>query len=416
MVSYCHGKGVTLGDINLKNIYIDGRLWLQYYLPPSAVAPDINHSSLKGPDDIPRPPPDNDNLPSQEVPQVSEHYLDGYVLPSLTLSEAVIRWCSGDLTNFDYLMLLNYHAGRCLGDPNNHPIFPWVTDFVQRNGTLRDLTCSKHRLTKGDRQLDFTYQSAMEEVRRGGVSSVSGIIPHHIGDIASDVTYYVYLARRTPKNVLCSRVRPRWVPEEYPLTLEKMYNWTPDECIPEFFTDPSIFCSIHPDLPDLGLPSWCSSPEELIATHRNLLESDVVSSNLHHWIDLVFGVKLSGDAAVRAKNVYLSLVDGHTTPRNCGIVQLFRSSHPQRHGNCSAPMVVFQWQQYLHMSSIMSIVNFDLPLMTAEPRPHAKDGHRATRGGQGGHPVLLAGRQTSEQRTASPSALVGQQANGHHRR
>ena len=62
--------------------------------------------------------------------------------------------------------------------------------------------------------------------------------------------------------------------------MQRLQEWTPDESIPDFFTDASIFSSVHEDLPDLGLPTWCSSAQEFVSWHRASLESDQVTKLL----------------------------------------------------------------------------------------------------------------------------------------
>ena len=107
-----------------------------------------------------------------------------------------------------------------------------------------------------------------------------------------------------------------------------MMSWSPDEAIPEFYTDPKIFSSINPELPDLELPDWTRTAEEFCDWHRARLESTEVSAQLHSWIDLTFGYKLSGSAAIRNKNVSLCISDSHTDLRRHGVLQLFTLPHP----------------------------------------------------------------------------------------
>ena len=155
----------------------------------------------------------------------------------------------------------------------------------------RNLALSKWRLTKGDEQLDFTYASSNP--------------PHHISDEAlSELTYCIYKvststgckavvgpicmlvlsqvpgwmtplhhcvaqARRLPQDVLESHVRTTFAANEYPMSMQRLYEWSPDECIPEFYTDACTLESLHADMPDLAVPAWAQDAEDFIRRHRS---------------------------------------------------------------------------------------------------------------------------------------------------
>lgn len=342
----CHASGLLCGELSLLDIAVDEQLCsrlkisLAHYEKFKEYRDAVPYALQNK---VPMSVSTKDNHNNGVSGQLCRNCQD-------ELKSLVLDWVNGQVSNFQYLMELNRLAGRREGDPNYHPVLPWVVDFTVPYGRFRDLKKSKFRLNKGDKQLDFTYEMTKEALAAVSGSGGSNYppdlggpvvpggpgqsdhlhVPHHISDVLSDITYYVYKARQTPKSVLCSHVRSQWEPNEYPASMERIQSWTPDECIPEFYRDPSIFRSIHPDMPDLDVPPWCNSYEEFIAVHRQLLESREVSQQLHHWIDLTFGYKLSGKEAIKAKNVCLHLVDNHTHLTSYGVVQLFDHPHPPR--------------------------------------------------------------------------------------
>jgi hypothetical protein len=90
------------------------------------------------------------------------------------------------------------------------------------------------------------------------------------------------------------------------------------ELTPEWYFSDGNFLML-PDGLDLGvrangrrvggvvLPPWAFSAADFVVRCREAIESDHVSLQLHHWVDLIFGFKQRGPAALAADNLFYYL-------------------------------------------------------------------------------------------------------------
>ena len=112
------------------------------------------------------------------------------------------------------------------------------------------------------------------------------------------------------------------------------------ELIPEFYCLPEMFenyerfnfgCRQSGErVEDVALPAWSlKDPRLFVLIHRQALESELVRNNLHNWIDLIFGSKQSGEAAVEAINVFHPAVSFNSTySPNCIMICIHFFNRP----------------------------------------------------------------------------------------
>ena len=95
-----------------------------------------------------------------------EHRYETYCRTHIDIVELIKQWQLGHVSNFDYLLILNALAGRRFHDPNNHLIFPWINDFTSATQKLRDLSQTKYRLNKGSREFSMRFLDSSLLVNR----------------------------------------------------------------------------------------------------------------------------------------------------------------------------------------------------------------------------------------------------------
>lgn len=241
-------------------------------------------------------------------------------------------WLRRDISNFDYILELNRLAGRSFNDLSQYPVFPWVLkDYRSREldlndpGVYRDL---RWPIGAQDPKVRDTLQANYE----AAVEDIDGMIPvrHFGGHFSQPNSVHSFMIRMEPFTSLhvwfqggkfdhADRLF-RSVADTY-ANASGPNSMDVKELIPEFYCNPDFLQ--NPNNISLGttqqgiplgpveLPPWAINAHDFVSKMRQALESEYVSANLHHWIDLIFGNKsqppsMRGGSllAVDACNIY----------------------------------------------------------------------------------------------------------------
>lgn len=235
-------------------------------------------------------------------------------------------WRKRRISNFEYLMRLNMMAGRSFNDITQYPVMPWIiSDYTSNTidtkdpSIYRDLSkpigaLNETRLSEIMERYKTFDDSDIPKFMYGSHYSSAGVVLHFLirQEPFTSMAITLQGGRFDCPDRLFFDIRETWRGVNHSMSDVK-------ELIPELFCCPEVLLNTN-KLPlgelqddrgpveDVRLPKWANnSPYEFIRIQREALESDHVSDRLHEWINLVFGCKQTGPAAVEAKNLFYYL-------------------------------------------------------------------------------------------------------------
>lgn len=234
------------------------------------------------------------------------------------------RWVQHEISTFEYIMWLNTIAGRTYNDLTQYPVFPWIlSDYesatldLSRKETYRDLSKPMGALEPSRLQFYVDRYNAFEDP-----DIPKFMYGTHYSNIGAVLYYLVRLEPFTSYALSIQGGKFDHADRLFHSVAETWKNCLTDytdlkELTPEWFYLPHFLVNCNGlnlgtrqngvDVANVVLPPWARSPEDFVMKNLVALESEYVSANIHHWIDLVFGCKQRGAAAVKANNLFFYL-------------------------------------------------------------------------------------------------------------
>ncbi|GME28908.1 hypothetical protein GTA08_BOTSDO12235 [Neofusicoccum parvum] len=320
-------------DVAIEIFFTDGRSYLLTAVAPKlrdelhtkllSRAPQVTSPSALQSEDAWRL--ESLRTPEEAPPSMASKWVNAF--NPMAQNPATKKWLKGEISNFHYLMLVNTMAGRTFNDLTQYPVFPWIlADYTSEEldlndpKTFRDLSKPMGAQTL-QREAEFKerYQTFAE------MSDGTNPVFHYGTHYSSAMIVTSYLIRLQPfvQSYLLLQGGSFDHADRLFDSIEKAWSSASKdnmtdvrELIPEFFYLPEFLKNMNgynfgqkqvtgEKINDVSLPPWAKGdPEIFIAKHREALESPYVTKNLQKWIDLVFGYKQQGEAAVEATNVF----------------------------------------------------------------------------------------------------------------
>ncbi|KAF6210395.1 hypothetical protein GE061_013499 [Apolygus lucorum] len=290
------------------------------------------------------------------------------------LGDAVDLWREGHITNWHYLSILNTHSGRSYNDLMQYPVLPFI--LADYTSSVLDLTDAKsfrnlmRPMAIQEKKNESHYISNYNYLKTELTDALNVMShnhePYHYSSHYSNSGIVLHFLVRLPpftKMFLSYQDNNFDWPDRTFHSLHTTWRLTSSESttdvkelIPEFFFLPEFLFNAEgfnfgvrqngEVVDNVGLPPWAPDARLFILIHRQALESEHVREFLPHWIDLVYGYKQTGKAAIDCINVFHpatyygfdpdSILDpvlrtaGQTMVRMYGQTpkQLFRAAHP----------------------------------------------------------------------------------------
>ncbi|MBW0476383.1 hypothetical protein O181_016098 [Austropuccinia psidii MF-1] len=322
---------------------------------------------------------------------------------NVSLKSQTELWQNGELSNHAYLLYLNDIAGRTYRDLTQYLVFPWIlADYtsshldLEKPESFRKLALPMGAQTES-RKCDFIERfNSLEEF---GVIGNERMKPaHYMTHYSSAVVVCGFLIRLKP---FCDHFveiqgsfdhadRTFWSIHRAWLSASQQSRSDVRELTPEFFHCPEFLLNLNKlslgsrqeggdPIGDVQLPPWAhGDPQLFVELHREALESDFVSKNIHHWIDLIFGYKQRGQAALDAVNLFQevsyegsvsldAIDDDHERSSVLGAMcnwgltpsQIFHTPHPARNKLAKYP---FEAKSTITAFTCSALIQLVLPI------------------------------------------------------
>ncbi|GBG32310.1 BEACH domain-containing protein lvsA [Hondaea fermentalgiana] len=299
------------------------------------------------------------------------------------------QWLDGEISNFSYLMHLNMLAGRSHNDLTQYPVFPWILQQYTKEhldledpASYRDLSKPMGALNP-ERAKQFSERYAL----LASTAAETQMQPFHYGTHYSCSAYVLqFLIRLEPYTCMALELQGGQFDRADRLFHSFISSWRSvsgedfnvqdvRELIPEFFYLPEFLHNRNKfdfgttqrgiRVDDVELPTWSQNdPFYFVRMHRRALESRYVSEHLHEWIDLIFGYKQRGRAAIESQNVFHPLTyEGEVNPDEIDDPVLKKATLAQIHNFGQTPRKLFSKP---HPKRVVPRVNLSRPITEVE--------------------------------------------------